>query len=128
MQLKCEIQAPQTTFLRVTAVHTTCSSFGYILAPTHCAVCTGALSAPLPPVTLSDSEQRVLARGRPGGAALHRRSHHKWQLHDLFEEKWPNVITELSTATENYIAFENAEKKEKTRLKITARSQLSVEM
>lgn len=54
---------PQTTFHRVTAVHTTRSSFTYILALTHFSVCMGTLSVMLSATTLTDSKQIVLACG-----------------------------------------------------------------
>lgn len=60
----------QTTFHCVTAVHTTHSSFSYILALTHC-LSAGILSVTLSATTLTDSKQRVLAGSRLKASTSH---------------------------------------------------------
>lgn len=81
-------------------------------------VCTGPLSVTLWALTLSDSKQRASAPSCPRPPTPPPR-YHKWQIHVIHrrKKKWPNVVTELSTATENYVAFENGRRK--TWLKIT---------
>lgn len=73
-------------------------------------VCTGPLSVTLWALTLSDSKQRATARScpRPPTPPVSQMAD---SCDSSGEKKWPNVVTELSTATENYVAFENGRQK-----------------